>query len=159
MATTTKSKASTTKQLKVTNKAFNTTGRRKSSVARVFMMPGKGRFEVNGKPLNEFYHDHTKWFDDVISPLVLLDLLKKFDIKSTVKGGGVTGQAGALKLAIARAIDEYELSTLPKDAAHDDRVMHKSLRQASMLTRDSREVLRKLPGLVKARKAKQFSKR
>ncbi|GAB3024699.1 30S ribosomal protein S9 [Oleiagrimonas citrea] len=122
------------------------TGRRKSSAARVFLRKGNGSIVVNGKPLDEFFGRETSCMI-VRQPLELTEMTDKFDIKVTVSGGGITGQAGAIRLGIARALVEY------------DENLKSPLRKAGFMTRDAREVERKKVGLHKARRATQFSKR
>jgi small subunit ribosomal protein S9 len=122
------------------------TGRRKSSTARVFMRSGSGKIIVNGRPVDEFFGRETSRMI-VRQPLVVSDMSEKFDFTVTVAGGGITGQAGAIRLGIARALVEYN-DTLKPD-----------LRKAGLMTRDAREVERKKVGLHKARRATQFSKR
>jgi len=122
------------------------TGRRKSSTARVFLRSGKGAITVNGRQLDEFFGRETSRMI-VRQPLELTKMVDKFDISVTVEGGGITGQAGAIRLGIARALVEYN-ETLKGD-----------LRKAGFMTRDAREVERKKVGLHKARRATQFSKR
>ena len=122
------------------------TGRRKSSAARVFLRPGKGSITVNEKPLDEFFGRETARMI-VRQPLETLKMTDKFDVLVTVAGGGVTGQAGAIRLGISRALVEYDESLKP------------TLRKAGFMTRDAREVERKNVGLHKARRATQFSKR
>ena len=122
------------------------TGRRKSSAARVFLRKGSGSIIVNGKPLDEFFGRETSRMI-VRQPLQLTDSASKFDVKVTVAGGGITGQAGAIRLGIARALVEY------------DENLKSPLRKAGFMTRDAREVERKKVGLHKARRATQFSKR
>ena len=122
------------------------TGRRKSSTARVFLRSGSGKIVVNGKPLDNFFSRETARMV-VRQPLELTKMSDKFDILVTVEGGGITGQAGAIRLGIARALVEYN-DTLKPD-----------LRKAGLMTRDAREVERKKVGLHKARRATQFSKR
>ena len=122
------------------------TGRRKSSAARVFLRPGKGGIVVNGKPLDTFFGRETARMI-VRQPLELTKLESKFDINVTVEGGGVTGQAGAIRLGLSRALVEYDESLKPQ------------LRKAGFMTRDAREVERKKVGLHGARRRKQFSKR
>ena len=124
----------------------NGTGRRKSSVARVFLKPGKGAIVVNGKPLDTFFGRETARMI-VRQPLELTKLEQKFDVNVTVEGGGVTGQAGAIRLGLARALVEYDES------------LKSPLRKAGFMTRDAREVERKKVGLHKARRATQYSKR
>src|SRR5688572_10255939 len=122
------------------------TGRRKSSTARVFLRSGSGKIIVNGRPVDEFFGRETSRMI-VRQPLVLSQMTEKFDVMVTVEGGGITGQAGAIRLGIARALVEYD-DTLKGD-----------LRKAGLMTRDAREVERKKVGLHKARRATQFSKR
>ncbi|HEX7342576.1 MAG TPA: 30S ribosomal protein S9 [Rhodanobacteraceae bacterium] len=122
------------------------TGRRKSSSARVFLRKGSGAIVVNGKSLDEFFGRETSRMI-VRQPLELTANADKFDIKVTVTGGGITGQAGAIRLGIARALVDYDES------------LKSPLRQAGFMTRDAREVERKKVGLHKARRATQFSKR
>ncbi len=125
---------------------FYGTGRRKTSTARVFMTPGSGSITVNNRPLDTFFGRKTAQMI-VRQPLQLTELAEKFDIKVTVKGGGTTGQAGAIRHGLTRALMQYDESLRP------------SLRKAGFVTRDAREVERKKVGLRKARRAKQFSKR
>ena len=122
------------------------TGRRKSSVARVFLKKGSGKIQVNGKVLNEYFPRETGRMI-VCQPLNLIDELKNFDIKVNVRGGGESGQAGAVRHGLTRALIEYDDS------------LKSNLSKAGFVTRDSREVERKKVGLHKARKRKQFSKR
>lgn len=122
------------------------TGRRKSAAARVFLTTGSGKIEVNGKPLDEFFGRETARMV-VRQPLATMSLLDRLDIRVTVTGGGTTGQAGAIRHGIARALVDYN------DA------YRVPMRQAGFLTRDAREVERKKIGLHKARKRPQFSKR
>jgi len=125
---------------------YYATGRRKSSSARVFMSAGSGNIIVNGKPLDEFFGRETARMI-VRQPLILTEFSDKFDFKITVKGGGMTGQSGAIRHGITRALMEYDEGLRPQ------------LRGAGFVTRDSREVERKKVGLRKARRATQFSKR
>ncbi|HKU79001.1 MAG TPA: 30S ribosomal protein S9 [Rhodanobacteraceae bacterium] len=122
------------------------TGRRKTSAARVFLRKGSGAIVVNGKPLDEFFGRETSRMI-VRQPLELTQMADKFDIKVNVAGGGITGQAGAIRLGIARALVEY------------DETLKAPLRRAGFMTRDARAVERKKVGLHKARRATQFSKR
>jgi small subunit ribosomal protein S9 len=122
------------------------TGRRKSSVARVFIKAGKGNFIVNGKPLDEYFARETGRMM-VRQPLNLTDHLATFDIMVNVQGGGETGQAGAVRHGLTRALVDYDETLKPV------------LSKAGLVTRDAREVERKKVGLHKARKRKQFSKR
>ena len=122
------------------------TGRRKSSTARVFLRKGSGSITVNGRPLDEFFGRETSRMI-VRQPLELTKMTDKFDVSVTVEGGGITGQAGAIRLGIARSLVEYNES------------LKSELRKAGFMTRDAREVERKKVGLHKARRATQFSKR
>ena len=122
------------------------TGRRKSSTARVFLRKGNGKITVNDRPLDEFFGRETSRMI-VRQPLVLTKNTETFDIAVTVEGGGITGQAGAIRLGIARSLVEYDENLKPE------------LRKAGFMTRDAREVERKKVGLHKARRATQFSKR
>jgi small subunit ribosomal protein S9 len=124
----------------------NTTGRRKSSTARVFLTSGSGSIVVNKRPLDEYFGRETARMV-VRQPLDVTEMGDKVDIKVTVVGGGTTGQAGAIRHGIARALDAYDDS------------YHSTLRKAGFLTRDARAVERKKVGLHKARKRPQFSKR
>ena len=122
------------------------TGRRKTSTARVYLSRGKGNILVNDLPLEEYFGREVAKIL-VKQPLVLLNMLEKFDIKIKVSGGGSFGQAGAIRHGIARALEKYDVENRPL------------LKSAGYLTRDSRKSERKKIGLVKARKSKQFSKR
>ena len=122
------------------------TGRRKSSVARVFIKAGKGNFVVNGKPLDEYFARETGRMM-VRQPLNLTNHLATFDIMVNVQGGGETGQAGAVRHGLTRALVDYDETLKPV------------LSKAGLVTRDAREVERKKVGLHKARTRKQFSKR
>lgn len=125
---------------------FYGTGRRKTSTARVFMRPGGGEIKVNNRPLDLFFGRKTARMI-VRQPLELTSLVDKFDINVTVKGGGTTGQAGAIRHGLTRALMQYDESLRP------------SLRKAGFVTRDARKVERKKVGLRKARRATQYSKR
>ncbi len=122
------------------------TGRRKSSSARVFLTKGSGQIVINDRPIDEFFGRETARMI-VRQPLEKLEMADKFDLKVTVKGGGISGQAGAIRLGLTRALMEY------------DEVLRGPLRKAGYVTRDAREVERKKVGLHKARKATQYSKR
>ena len=122
------------------------TGRRKTSTARVFLSAGSGNITVNGKPLDEYFGRETSVMV-VRQPLELLDAANKYDIYVTVKGGGIYGQAGAIRHGITRALID------------SDDTLKSALREAGFVTRDAREVERKKLGLRKARKRPQFSKR
>jgi small subunit ribosomal protein S9 len=126
---------------------FYGTGRRKTSTARVFLSPGgAGEIMVNNRPLDVFFGRKTAQMI-VRQPLELTQLGGNFNVKVTVKGGGTTGQAGAIRHGLTRALMQYDESLRP------------SLRKAGFVTRDAREVERKKVGLRKARRATQFSKR
>ncbi len=125
---------------------FYGTGRRKSSTARVFMKPGSGSITVNKRPLDVFFGRKTASMI-VRQPLELMNMTSQFDINVTVKGGGTTGQAGAIRHGLTRALMQY------------DEAMRPALRQAGYVTRDAREVERKKVGLRKARRSTQYSKR
>ena len=125
---------------------FYGTGRRKSSTARVFMKPGTGTITINKRPLDLFFGRQTARMI-VRQPLELMQMTDKFDLNVTVKGGGTTGQAGAIRHGLTRALMKYDESLRP------------ALRQAGFVTRDAREVERKKVGLRKARRATQYSKR
>ncbi len=122
------------------------TGRRKSSVARVFIKRGSGKILVNGRPVEEFFHRETGRMV-VRQPLELTSNTEVFDIQVNVRGGGESGQAGAVRHGITRALIDYDASLKPV------------LSKAGLVTRDAREVERKKVGLRKARRRKQFSKR
>ena len=122
------------------------TGRRKSSTARVFLRKGEGKITINERPLDEFFGRETARMI-VRQPLELTKNTESFNINATVAGGGTTGQAGAIRLGIARALVEY------------DETLKSELRKAEFMTRDAREVERKKVGLHKTRRATQFSKR
>lgn len=125
---------------------FYGTGRRKSAVARVFMKRGSGAIVVNGKPIDQFFSRETGRMI-VRQPLELVEQLAAFDIKVNVTGGGESGQAGAVRHGITRALIEYDAALKP------------ALSRAGFVTRDAREVERKKVGFHKARRRKQFSKR
>lgn len=134
------------------------TGRRKTSIARVFLYPGKGKITVNRLPLEEYFGRETSCMV-VRQPLVVTALLNKFDVRTTVKGGGDSGQAGAIRLGIARALAAYEKQTSSETEATAATPLYKLLRTAGLLTRDSRVVERKKVGRHKARRGTQYSKR
>ena len=128
------------------SRPVQTVGRRKEAIVRVRLMPGTGQFTLNGRTLEEYFPN--KVHQQLIrEPLVTLDKAEQFDVIALLKGGGVTGQAGALRLAIARALIEVEADDRP------------TLKKAGFLTRDPRVKERKKYGLKKARKAPQYSKR
>jgi small subunit ribosomal protein S9 len=122
------------------------TGRRKTSTARVFLKPGSGRITINERPLDEFFGRETGRMI-VRQPLELTGMLGRFDVTATVAGGGITGQAGAIRHGITRALMEY------------DDTLRSQLRTAGFVTRDAREVERKKVGRRKARRGPQYSKR
>jgi len=125
---------------------FYGTGRRKTSTARVFLTPGSGDITINNRPLDSFFGRQTACMI-VRQPLELMNLTDKFKINVTVNGGGTTGQAGAIRHGLTRALMQYDESLRP------------ALRKAGFVTRDAREVERKKVGLHKARRATQYSKR
>ena len=125
---------------------FYATGRRKTSSARVYLKKGKGDISVNDRKLDEYFGRKVAQML-VMQQLELLDLSEKLDINIKVKGGGSFGQAGAIRHGISRALTSFDEELRPQ------------LKKAGLLTRDPRRVERKKPGLVKARKSKQFSKR
>jgi small subunit ribosomal protein S9 len=127
-------------------KQFYGTGRRKSSVARVYLRPGKGAIIINGRPLDEYFGRKTSRMV-VSQALVLVEMTDKFDVKINVCGGGISGQAGAIRHGITRALMAFDENLRP------------ALRAAGFVTRDARAVERKKVGLHKARKRPQFSKR
>ena len=130
----------------MTDTHFYGTGRRKTSTARVFMRPGSGQIKVNDRDLDVFFGRKTAQMI-VRQPLELMNLTDKFDITVKVNGGGTTGQAGAIRHGLTRALMQYDES------------LRSPLRKAGFVTRDAREVERKKVGLRKARRATQYSKR
>jgi small subunit ribosomal protein S9 len=122
------------------------TGRRKSSAARVYLTTGSGAITVNGRPLDSFFGRETARMI-VRQPLEAADMSRRVDVRVTVSGGGTSGQAGAIRHGIARALVDY------------NEELRRTMRQAGFLTRDAREVERKKVGLHKARKRPQYSKR
>ncbi len=130
----------------MSTESYYGTGRRKTSTARVFLRPGKGEIQVNSRPLDEFFGRKTARMI-VRQPLEVAQLTDRFDVSVRVSGGGITGQAGAIRHGITRALLAY------------DEDLRRSLRQAGFVTRDAREVERKKVGLRKARRATQYSKR
>ena len=125
---------------------YHGVGRRKSSVARIWIRPGSGNWEINGRTADD-YVPRQSLLQHAQEPLAATNLNGRFDVKVAVDGGGITGQAGAIRLALARALLSY------------DAELRKVLRDKGMLTRDPREVERKKPGRPGARKRFQFSKR
>ena len=130
----------------MTAQTYYSTGRRKSSTARVFLTKGTGNITVNNRTLDQYFGRETGRMV-VRQPLEKVALLDNFDIRVTVTGGGISGQAGAIRHGITRALIEYDTS------------LRKTLREAGFVTRDAREVERKKVGLHKARKRPQYSKR
>jgi small subunit ribosomal protein S9 len=122
------------------------TGRRKSSAARVYLTKGTGTITINNRPIDEFFGRETACMV-VRQPLEKVEMSDQFDVRATVAGGGISGQAGAIRLGVTRALMEY------------DGELRGTLRKAGYVTRDAREVERKKVGLHKARKATQYSKR
>ena len=130
----------------VTQIQYYGTGRRKSAAARVFLRPGSGTIQINARPLTEFLTVET--LQGVVKvPLILTETADKFDVIATTSGGGISGQAGAIRLGIARALCAYDLELRPR------------LKKAGLLTRDPRIKERKKYGMAGARKRFQFSKR
>ena len=128
------------------DETFYSTGRRKSSSARVFLKKGSGNIVINNRTMDQYFGRETGRMI-VRQPLEKLDMMESFDINVTVSGGGISGQAGAIRHGITRALIKYDES------------LRKTLRQAGFVTRDAREVERKKVGLHKARKRPQYSKR
>ena len=135
------------------NRTFIGTGRRKSSVARVILTPGSGKITVNGRDVNE-YMPFEVLVMDLKQPLELTNNLETFDIDCNVTGGGFSGQTGAIRLGITRALMEYDKANEGNEDSY-----RKTLKKAGMVTRDPRAKERKKPGLKAARRAPQFSKR
>ena len=134
-------------------KVYIGTGRRKSSVAQVKMVPGKGKITVNGRDVRDFFPYETNVMD-LMQPLVLTSTEEKFDIEVKVNGGGFTGQTGAIRLGITRALLQYDEPNEGNEGS-----FRSVLKKAGFVTRDSRSKERKKPGLKEARRAPQFSKR
>ena len=135
------------------NRVVTGTGRRKSSIAQVKMVPGKGKITVNGVDVREFFPYETNVMD-LKQPLVATNTEESFDIEVKVNGGGFTGQTGAIRLGITRALLEYD-----KANEGSENSFRTILKRAGFVTRDSRAKERKKPGLKAARRAPQFSKR
>ena len=135
------------------NRVYIGTGRRKSSVAQVKMVPGKGKITVNGRDVRDFFPYETNVMD-LMQPLVATSNENTFDIEVKVNGGGFTGQTGAIRLGITRALLEYDSANVDSENSY-----RKTLKAAGFITRDSRKKERKKPGLKAARRAPQFSKR
>jgi small subunit ribosomal protein S9 len=129
-----------------TAEQYNGVGRRKSSVARVYLRPGTGTWEVNGRPLEKYLHRMTSR-QHAQEPLLVAQAQGRFDVKVRVAGGGETGQAGAIRMGLARALVKW------------DEELRSAMRTGGLLTRDPRVVERKKPGRPGARKRFQFSKR
>ena len=127
-------------------KQLNGLGRRKTSVARVWLKPGSGEWQVNGRAIADYFPRHSLQ-QHIQEPLVATNMQGRFDIQVNVDGGGTTGQAGAIRMGLSRALLKY------------DEDLRSALREKRMLTRDPREVERKKPGRPGARKRFQFSKR
>lgn len=140
------------------DKSFYGTGRRKTSIARVFVKPGKGTISINDRSLDEYFGRETARMI-VRQPLVASDLEGKFDITVTVDGGGINGQAGAIRHGISRALLQYDEQDESGSEGAGGHGLRKVLRRAGYLTRDAREVERKKVGRHKARKGTQYSKR
>lgn len=134
-------------------KVYIGTGRRKSSVAQVKMTPGKGKITVNGRDVREFFPYETNVMD-LMQPLTITSNEETFDIDVKVSGGGFTGQTGAIRLGITRALLEYDAPNAENEGSY-----RSLLKKAGFITRDSRSKERKKPGLKAARRAPQFSKR
>ena len=135
------------------NKVYIGTGRRKSSIAQVKMVPGNGKITVNGRDVRDFFPYETNVMD-LMQPLVATSNENNFDIEVKVNGGGFTGQTGAIRLGITRALLEYDSANVDSENSY-----RKVLKAAGFITRDSRKKERKKPGLKGARRAPQFSKR
>ena len=143
----------------MSDKNFYATGRRKTSTARIFLKSGKGSIVINNRTLEAYFGRETARMI-VKQPFVLTGLENKFDVLVTVTGGGINGQAGAIRHGIARALIVYEEETTGGDAESGTGTpIRKMLRKAGYVTRDAREVERKKIGLHKARKGTQYSKR
>ena len=135
------------------DRRFYGTGRRKSSVARVTLIPGKGNITVNGRDVHEYF-PHEVLVMDLMQPLEVTNNTETFDVIANVQGGGYTGQTGAIRLGIARALLEYDAENTGKEDSY-----RSILKANGFITRDSRAKERKKPGLKAARRAPQFSKR
>lgn len=135
------------------NRRFYGTGRRKSSTARVTLVPGKGKITVNGRDVHEYF-PHEVLVMDLVQPLKVTNNEETFDVIANVRGGGYSGQTGAIRLGIARALLEYDIDNVGKEDSY-----RSILKANGFITRDSRAKERKKPGLKAARRAPQFSKR
>ena len=139
---------------KETKNVYTGTGHRKTSVARVKLIPGKGKITVNGREVNDYFPNKILIMD-LCQPLDVTNTRELYDVEAVVKGGGLTGQSGAIRLGITRALLQLDATT-PADSENSFR---KTLKVNGFITRDSRKKERKKPGLKKARRAPQFSKR
>jgi small subunit ribosomal protein S9 len=139
---------------KESKNVYTGTGHRKSSIARVKLIPGKGKITVNNRAVEDYFTNKILIMD-LCQPLDVTSTRDMFDVVADVRGGGLTGQAGAIRLGITRALLDYD-STTPADSENSYR---KVLKANGFITRDSRKKERKKPGLKKARRAPQFSKR
>ena len=135
------------------DRRFYGTGRRKSSTARVTLIPGTGKVTVNGRDVHEYF-PHEVLVMDLMQPLEVTNNAETFDVIANVRGGGYTGQTGAIRLGIARALLEYDIENAGKEDSY-----RSILKANGFITRDSRAKERKKPGLKAARRAPQFSKR
>lgn len=135
------------------DRRFYGTGRRKSSVARVTLIPGKGKITVNGRDVHEYF-PHEVLVMDLMQPLEVTNNMETFDVIANVQGGGYTGQTGAIRLGIARALLEYDAGNEGNEGSY-----RSILKANGFITRDPRAKERKKPGLKAARRAPQFSKR
>ena len=135
------------------DRRFYGTGRRKSSVARVTLIPGKGKVTVNGRDVHEYF-PHEVLVMDLMQPLEVTNNMETFDVIANVQGGGYTGQTGAIRLGIARALLEYDAGNEGNEGSY-----RSILKANGFITRDPRAKERKKPGLKAARRAPQFSKR
>lgn len=136
------------------NTCYFGTGKRKTSIAKVKLVPGKGKITVNGQEVSSYFPFETLVMD-LTQPLDLTNTKEQFDVEANVHGGGFSGQAGAIRLGIVKALLEYDSASDPESETS----FRKILKTAGMVTRDSRIKERKKPGLKKARRAPQFSKR
>ena len=135
-------------------KSYYGTGKRKTSIAKVTLTEGTGKITVNGVDVNDYFVFDTKVMD-LVQPLELTNMRDKIDVDAKVTGGGFSGQAGAIRLGIVKALLEYDSASDPESETS----FRKILKTAGLVTRDSRIKERKKPGLKKARRAPQFSKR
>lgn len=135
------------------DRRFYGTGRRKSSSARVTLIPGTGKITVNGRDVHEYF-PHEVLVMDLMQPLEVTNNVETFDVIANVRGGGYSGQTGAIRLGIARALLEYDAGNEGNEGSY-----RSILKAAGFITRDARAKERKKPGLKAARRAPQFSKR